>query len=120
LVVQQYHAQAFFAKNDSKSERSLASTPIHGGDTFGKKLIRNHRFSSSRLNLASEGLLLGVSLHLRVKGYLKQPQLAGAQDSKPLHTLVRITDHVFIGVPLPLLVYPRGEVTRKVTESVTI
>jgi hypothetical protein len=117
--VQQYHAQAFFAKNDSKSERSLASTPIHGGDTFGKELIGNHRFSSSRLNLASEGLLLGVSLHLRVKGCLKQPQLAGAQDSKPLHTLVRITDHVFIGVPLPLLVYPRGEVTRKVTESVT-
>jgi hypothetical protein len=55
---------SLFANNRSKSERRLASTPTHGVDSFGKELARGHRFGSSGLNLASEGLLLGVSLRL--------------------------------------------------------
>jgi hypothetical protein len=39
-------------------------------------------------------LLRGASLRLRAKGYLKQPPLAGAQDSKHLRTLVRITGRI--------------------------
>jgi hypothetical protein len=38
--------------------------------------------------------LLGASLRLRAKGYLKQPTLAGAQDSKHLRTLVRMIGHI--------------------------
>jgi hypothetical protein len=42
---------SIFANDGSKSERCLTSTPTRGGDAFSKKL--------TRLNLASEGLLLG-------------------------------------------------------------
>jgi hypothetical protein len=48
-----------FANDGSRSERCLASTLTHGGDTFNKELIGGRRFSLSGLNLASEGLLLG-------------------------------------------------------------
>jgi hypothetical protein len=85
---------SLFANDGSKSERYLASTPTRGGDTFSKELTGGCRFDSSALNIASEGLLLGASLRLRVKGYLKQPLLAGAHDSKHLCTLVRITDRI--------------------------
>jgi hypothetical protein len=90
--------QAFISNNTSKSERSLASTPTHNGDSFVKELTENHRFDSSGLNLASEGLWFEVRLCLRMKVYLKQPPLAVAQDSKHVHTLVRITCHVLLGV----------------------
>jgi hypothetical protein len=43
-------------------------------------------------------LVLGPSLRLRMKGYLKQPLLAGAQDSKHLCTLARVTDRVLQGL----------------------
>jgi hypothetical protein len=60
---------SLFANDGSKSERCLASIATRGGD-FGKELTGGHRFGLSGLNLASEGLLLGASLRLRVKGYL--------------------------------------------------
>jgi hypothetical protein len=55
----------------------LSFNPTRGGDAFGKELAGRHRFSSSGLNLASEGLSLGANLRLRAKGYFKQPLLAG-------------------------------------------
>jgi hypothetical protein len=72
---------SLFANNSSKSDRWLGSTPTCGGDAFRNELIVGHRFGSSGLNLASEGLLLGASLYIRAKGYLNQPTLDGAQDS---------------------------------------
>jgi hypothetical protein len=68
---------SLFANDSSKSERCLTSTPTRGGDDFGKELARSRRFGSSGLNLTSEGLLLGASLCLWVKGYLKQAPLVG-------------------------------------------
>jgi hypothetical protein len=96
--VQLYHTQAFFVNDDSKSERCLASTPTYGGDAFSKELAGGHRFGSLGLNIASKGLLLGVSLRLWAKGYLMQPVLDGARDSKQPRTLVRMTGHVLQGV----------------------
>jgi hypothetical protein len=54
-----------------------ALTPTHGGDTFGIELTKDRRFGSSRLNLAFKGLLLGASLHLRVKATSSNPRWLG-------------------------------------------
>jgi hypothetical protein len=59
--------------NDNKST-SEASTLTQGGNAFGTKLARNHKFDSSGLNLAFEGLLLGASLHLHAKGISSDPR----------------------------------------------
>jgi hypothetical protein len=56
--------------NKSSSE---ASTPTYGGDAFGTKLGKNHKFFSLGLNLTFEGLLLGASLRIRVKGNDSDP-----------------------------------------------
>jgi hypothetical protein len=52
---------SLFANSDSKSERSSLLAPTCGGDTFDKELAKDRRFSSSGLNLAFEGLLLGAA-----------------------------------------------------------
>jgi hypothetical protein len=83
-----------FCKRRQQERKILSFNPNSWGDTFSKELTGGCRFDSSALNIASEGLLLGASLRLRVKGYLKQPLLAGAHDSKHLCTLVRITDRI--------------------------
>jgi hypothetical protein len=72
----------------------LSFNPNLWGDAFSKELAGGHRFGSLGLNIASKGLLLGVSLHLWAKGYLMQPVLDGARDSKRPRTLVRMTGHV--------------------------
>jgi hypothetical protein len=64
---------SLFAKPGSRSDGRFAPTPTHGGDAFSRELIRNHRFGSLGLNLALEGLLFGVSLHLRVKDTSSNP-----------------------------------------------
>jgi hypothetical protein len=74
------------------------SSPVYHIKNF-KSVISSSQIVLHRLrNLTSSSqisrVLLGASHRLRVKGYLKQPPLAGAQDSKHLHTLVRITDHI--------------------------
>jgi hypothetical protein len=50
-----------------------ASSLTHGGDAFGKELIKDRRFGSSGLNLTFEGLLLGSSLRLRAKPTSSNP-----------------------------------------------
>jgi hypothetical protein len=67
--VQHHHAQAFVAYHDNKQ----SSNPTRGGDTFGIELAKNHRFSSSGLNLTFERLLLGASSHLHVKAASSDP-----------------------------------------------
>jgi hypothetical protein len=59
--------------DDSKTT-SEASTPTRRGDAFVTRLTKNRRFGSSGLNLASEGLLLGVSHRLRAKGTYSDPR----------------------------------------------
>jgi hypothetical protein len=66
----------FFANSDN-NEQSSVSTPTHGGDVFGKELTRDHRFGSSGLNLAFEGLLLGATLRLQVKATSSNPCTLG-------------------------------------------
>jgi hypothetical protein len=58
----------------NQQSASGASTPTHGGDTFGTRLAKVHRFGSSGLNLSFEGLLLGVSLRPHVKGTSSDPR----------------------------------------------
>jgi hypothetical protein len=72
--VWRHGTQAFCNVNESPSE---VSTPTHGGDAFGMELTKNRKFSSSGLNLAFEGLLLGVSLRRRVKGTRNEPRESG-------------------------------------------
>jgi hypothetical protein len=45
-------------------QKASSQSQLVGGDAFNMKLAESHRFSSSGLSLAFEGLLLGVSLHL--------------------------------------------------------
>jgi hypothetical protein len=76
--VKRYCTQALFTNSDNKSERSLVSTPTHrGGDDFGKELTRHRRFGSSGLNLAFEGLVLGVSLCFCAKVTSSNPRQLG-------------------------------------------
>jgi hypothetical protein len=59
---------------------SEASTPTCGGDTFDtKELTISHRFASIGLNLAFEGLLLGVILRTIAEGTRRYPRLSGSQ-----------------------------------------
>jgi hypothetical protein len=62
--------ELFCNANESLSQ---ASTPTRGGDPFGMKLTKNHRFGSSGFNLTFERLLLGASFRLRVKGAPSNP-----------------------------------------------
>jgi hypothetical protein len=75
--------QAFFAKQGNISEGRFAST--HGGDAFSKELVKNHMFGSSGLNLVFEGLLLGVSLHLRVRTTSSNPRKSDSESAAPAH-----------------------------------
>jgi hypothetical protein len=52
-------AQELFC--NAKKSTSEASPPTYGGDAFAMKLVKNHRFGSSGLNLAFDGLLLGAA-----------------------------------------------------------
>jgi hypothetical protein len=56
---------------------SEVSTQTHGGDAFSTRLAKNHRFDSSVLNLAFEGLLLEVSRRLHAKGTRSEPSESG-------------------------------------------
>jgi hypothetical protein len=66
-IVGRYCMQAFLAKQGSRNEGRFAPTPTHGGDAVSRELIKNHRFSSSWLNLTFKRLLLKMSLRLRVR-----------------------------------------------------
>jgi hypothetical protein len=63
--VRYYGTESFFNDSESTSE---ASIPTRGGDAFVMRLTNNRRFSTLGLNLIFEGLLLGASLRLHVKG----------------------------------------------------
>jgi hypothetical protein len=74
---------SLFTNNNSNIERSLApdtiarcfiSTPTRGADAFGMELPQSHRFGSSGLSLTFKGLLLGASLHLRLKVTSSDPR----------------------------------------------
>jgi hypothetical protein len=62
----------FFANDNNKNERSFNTT--RGGHAFDKELAKDHRFGSSGLNLAFEGLLLGASLRLGAKPTSSNPR----------------------------------------------
>jgi hypothetical protein len=68
---------SLFANSDTKSERNSVSFPTRGGDAFGIELTRDHRFGSSGLNLAFDGLLLGGELSSPSEGYIMQPPQVG-------------------------------------------
>jgi hypothetical protein len=50
------------------------STLIHGGDTFGIELTKDHMFGSSGLNLTFEGATIGASLRLHAKTTSNNPR----------------------------------------------
>jgi hypothetical protein len=64
-------------QNAGIKAKSFTSTPTRGGDAFGMELAESHRFSSSRLSLAFEGLLLGASLCLSAKPTSSDPHQLG-------------------------------------------
>jgi hypothetical protein len=68
-------------QNAGINAKRFASTPTHGGDTFGAELTESHRFGSSGFSLTFKGLLLGGEPSPIGKGYLKQPPLVGALES---------------------------------------
>jgi hypothetical protein len=76
---------SLFAKHGSRSEGRFAPTLTHRGDAFGREHVGKHRFSSSGLNLAFEGLLLGASLHLRVKATSSNPRKSDPELAMPMH-----------------------------------
>jgi hypothetical protein len=75
----------FFATPKKQREQSF-NPNSQGGDAFGTKLTRNCRFCSSGLNLTSEGLLLGASLQLCVRGTSSDPASQVLEFITLLHT----------------------------------
>jgi hypothetical protein len=73
-TVRCYGTQALCSTKESASE---FSTLTRGGNTFSTELTKNYRFSSSGLNLAFEGLLLGASHCFYVKGTHNEPRESG-------------------------------------------
>jgi hypothetical protein len=72
------HASPFLQVTTAKAKEDSFQSQLIGGDTFDKELTYNCRFNSSELNLTSEGLLLGVSLHFRVKVTSSSPRQLGS------------------------------------------
>jgi hypothetical protein len=76
---------SLFGKHGSKSEGRFTPTLTREGDAVGRELIENHKFGLSGLNHAFKGLLLGVSLHLRVKATSSNPRKLDAESATPTH-----------------------------------
>jgi hypothetical protein len=57
----------------SAKARGKLQPQLAGGDVFNTELTKSHKFGSSGLNLAFEGLLLGVSLCIPMDGTHNDP-----------------------------------------------
>jgi hypothetical protein len=52
---------------------------------LGKELAKNHRFGSSGVNLAFEGLLLGANLCLQVSATSSNPHESDSESTTPMY-----------------------------------
>jgi hypothetical protein len=71
------HPMRVFLQNVGIKAKSFASTPTHGGDTFGMELTESRRFGSSGLSVTFERLLLQMSFRPSAKATSRYPRKLG-------------------------------------------